>query len=177
MIKKTNKIAGWLCALMLTIVGCLQGPAWAAETKIAVLDMKKVLATSVAGQKAQKLIEERMESLQTSFRQEEGDLLDLQSEIEKKSSAWSDTIKQEKAIQFQKKRRDLLDKQEEAKLELQKLQEEHVNPILQKLEAVVDKFAEDKGYTLILPRNIVLHAASEVDISDAVVVELNKVLK
>jgi outer membrane protein len=177
MLKKMKNTAGWLCVLMITIAGCWQGPAWSAETKIGVLDMKKVLATSVAGQKAQQLIEERMESLQTSFRKEESDLLGLQSEIEKKSSAWSDTVKQEKAIEFQTKRRDLLEKQEEAKFELQRLQEEHVNPILQRLEGVVDKIAKDKGYTLILPRNIVLHAAPEIDISDAVVAELNKVLK
>ncbi len=169
--------AGWLCVLMITIACCWQMPAWSAETKIGVLDMQRVLATSVAGQKAQQLIEERMESLQTSFRKEEGDLLNLQSEIEKRSSAWSDSVKQEKAIEFQTKRRDLLEKQEEAKLELQRLQEQHVNPILQRLAGVVDKVAKDKGYTLILPRNIVLHAAPEVDISDTVVAELNKVLK
>lgn len=175
--KKVKNIAGWLCVLMVMAAGFWQGQAWSAGTKIGVLDMKKVLATSTSGQKAQKLIEERMEALQVSFRKEESDLLDLQGEIEKKSSAWSDTVKQEKAIEFQKKRRDLMEKQEEAKLELQKLQEQHVNPILQRLEGVVDKVAKDKGYALILPLNVVLHAAAEVDISDAVIAELNKVLK
>lgn len=163
--------------MMVIAAGFWQGQAWAADTRIGVLDMKKVLATSTSGQKAQKLIEERMEALQVSFRKEESDLLNLQSEIEKRSSAWSDTVKQEKAIEFQKKRRDLMEKQDEAKLELQRLQEQHVNPILQRLEDVVDKVAKDKGYALILPRNVVLHATAEVDISDAVIAELNKVLK
>ncbi|MBM9537346.1 OmpH family outer membrane protein [Desulfobulbus alkaliphilus] len=177
MLKKMRNLVGWLGVLMITVAGCWQSQAWAAETKIGVLDMQKVLATSSAGQKAQELIEQRMESLQTDFRKQEGDLLNLQSEIERRSSAWSDTVRQEKAMEFQQKRRDLLEKQEEAKMELQKLQEKHVNPILQKLEGVVEKVAKEKGYALILPRNIVLHASPEVDISDLVVTELNKVLK
>jgi outer membrane protein len=163
--------------LVIAAVLMVHGPALAAETKIGVIDMKDVLSTSTAGKRAQGIIETKMKTLQSSFKKEETDLVALQKEIEKKSSAWSDSVKQEKAMEFQKKRRELATKQEDANQELKKLREQHVNPILQKLEEIVGKVAADGGYTVVLPRNVVLFASNSVDISAKVTAELDKVMK
>jgi outer membrane protein len=163
----------------LMVVGLVGGGAavQAADTKIGVIDMKKVLSTSVSGKKAQDIIEAKMKELQAGFKKDEEALVALQKDMEKKSSAWSDEVKQEKAVEFQKKRRDLGVKQEDANLELKKLREQHVNPILKKLEDIVQKVAQDQGYAIILPRNTVLYATDKMDISDTVTSELNKVMK
>ena len=168
---------GCIGSLLIVVAVVFNGQAWAAETKIGVIDMKKVLSSSTSGQKAQGIIEQKMKSLQGSFKNEENDLIALQKEIEKKSSAWSDTVKREKAAAFQKKRNDLAAKQEDANLELKKLREQHVNPILKKLEDIVEKVAKDEGYSLILPRNVVLYTSEAADISDKVTAELNKAMK
>ena len=129
----------------------------AADTKIAVIDMKEVLSTSTAGKRAQGIIERKMKSLQADFKKSENEIIALQKEMEKKGAAWSDSTKREKAMEFQQKRRDLAEKQEKSNQELKKLREQNVNPILKKLEDIVGEVASDGGYAVVLPRNVVLY--------------------
>jgi outer membrane protein len=108
---------------------------------------------------------------------EEDAIVALNKEAEKKSSAWSDSVKQEKAAAFQKKRRDLAVKQEEANQELKKLQDQHIMPIQKKLEEIVPKIAADGGYALVLPKQMTMYATDSIDISNTIITELNKVMK
>jgi len=135
---------------------------------IAVLDMQKVVLKSEVGKKAQKEMEKKVKELESTFKKEEEALAALQDEIEKKSSVWSEDKKQEKAIEFQKTRRDLRVKQDDANLELKQLQEKQLAPIFKELEEVVKKFAKEKGYQIILPGQAVLYAIDSVDITDEV---------
>ncbi len=153
------------------------GSAFAGDTKIGVINMQKVLATSVAGKKAQKELEKKMNELKGTFKKDEAALLALQKEIEKKSSAWSDEMKQEKAIEFQKKRRDLGTKQEDANMELKQLREKHLAPILKKLEKVVKEEAKKGGYTIILPNNAVLYKSDNADITAEITKALDAAMK
>lgn len=159
---------------LLTATVCLNGAATAAEVKIGVIHMQKVVAQSEKGKAAKAKLEAKMEELKNKFKADEEQLIALQKEIEKKSSAWSDDMKQEKAIEFQKKRRDLGVKQEDANLEIKKMQDKLMAPILKDLEKVVKSVAVENGYTLILPRNTVLFAAEGTDISTAVTEALDK---
>ncbi|ADW18927.1 outer membrane chaperone Skp (OmpH) [Desulfobulbus propionicus DSM 2032] len=175
--KRMKKTVGYIGCVVVMAISLVCGDVVAADTKIGVIDMKQVLSSSTAGKRAQGIIEQKMKSLQASFKNDETALINMQKEMEKKGSAWSDSVKQEKAAEFQKKRRDLAVKQDEANQELKKLREQHVNPILKKLEEIVGKVADDGGYTVVLPRNVVLFSADSVDISADVVSELNKVMK
>jgi Outer membrane protein len=166
-----------MCGLVIGTLVLVNGQALAADTKIAVIDMKQVLSLSVAGKKAQGIIKQKMDAFQESFKKDENDLIAMQKEGEKKGAAWSDSVKKEKTAAFQKKRQALLEKQEDAKQEMNKLQEQHVNPVVKKLEEVVAKIAADNGYAIVLPRNVVLYATDAVDISNKVISELDKVMK
>ncbi len=145
----------------------------AAETTVAIVNMQKVLVNSKAGKEAQQVLETKIAELQATFKKDEEALVALQQEIEKKSSAWSDTVKQEKAIEFQKKRRDLRVKQDDANLEMKRLREQQLNPIWKVLEQVVGDVAKTKGYTIVLPRSSVFYAGPDVDITDEVVKALD----
>jgi len=168
---------GCIGSVMIMVAILLNGQALAADTKIGVIDMKQVLSTSSAGKRAEGIIKQKMDSLQASFKNDENDLIAMQKEMEKKGSAWSDSVKKEKAAAFQKKRQELAIKQDEANQELKKLREQHVNPILKKLEEIVGKVAADGSYAVVLPRNVVLYATDSIDISNTVITELNKVMK
>lgn len=176
--EKNKYIVRFFCLLAMMALLCCQGrTAAAADTKIAVIDMKEVLSTSTAGKRAQGLIEQKMKSLQASFKTDENNLLKLKDEMEKKGSAWSDSVKREKATEFQQKRKDLAEKQENANEELKKLREQNVNPILKKLEDIVSQVASEGGYAVVLPKNVVLFSADSIDVTNKVVTELNKVMK
>lgn len=140
---------------------------------IGVIDMQKVVLSSELGKKAQQEIEKRVKELEKNFKQEEDALVELQQEIEKKSSVWSEEKKQDKSIEFQKLRRDLRVKQDDANVELKQLQEKQLAPIFKELEEVVKNFAKEKGYAIILPGQAVLYAIDSVDITDGVTQALN----
>lgn len=174
---RTNVTGSLLTFLFFAAVFFIVGTVQAAETKVGVITVQKVLATCEAGKKAQGVMEKKMEELQATFKKDEEALLALQKEIEKKSSAWSDAMKQEKAIEFKKKRRDLGVKQEDAGQEMKTLREQQLAPILKELEDVVKGVAKKEGYTLILPRNAVLHAADSADLTETITRALNEKMK
>jgi len=166
-----------MAVTMLAVISFAAGSVGAAATKVGFINMQKVLANSDAGKAAQKAMEKKMKELKASFKKEEDALLALKKEIEKKSSAWSEEKKQEKAIEFQKKRRDLGMKQEDANLELKRLREKHIGPILKKLEVVIQEVAKKEGYTMIFPRSAIVYAADSVDLTSEIIKALNAKMK
>ncbi|WP_153306404.1 OmpH family outer membrane protein [Desulfogranum japonicum] len=173
-----NKMIGaLLCTILALGVQFPLSQAQAADLKIGIIDMQRVVVTSTGGKKAQEIVNKRMKELQGDFKKDEDALLGLQKEIEKKSSAWSDEMKQEKANEFRKMRRDLMAKQEDANVEIKQLREENLGPILQELQKVVSQLGEKEGYTLILPRQAAIHVDKEIDLTDKVIKALNEASK
>lgn len=160
----------WCLAASLVFVS---SNSFASDSPVAIVNMQKVLVDSKAGKEAQQVLEKKITELQGTFKSDEEALLALQQEIEKKSSAWSDDIKQEKAIEFQKKRRDLRVKQDDANVEMKRLREQQLSPIWQVLEQVVADVAKAKGYKVVIPRASVFFAEDSVDITNEVVKALD----
>lgn len=167
---------GMTGALLVAASVIFGGQALAAD-KIGVIDVRKVLSTSTAGQKAQGVIEQKMKALRAEFKKDEDALVAMQKDMEKKGSAWSDAVKKEKAAEFQKKRRDLATKQEDANQELRKLQDEQVKPLQSKVLEVAKKVAKDEDYDYVLPREVLVVAPDSADITDKVIEEVNKIMK
>ena len=175
--KKCKTVPALFLASIFVLASFFVNNGHASDMSVAVLDMQKVLASSEAGKVAQQAMEQKMKELQDKFKKDEDALLALQEEIEKKSSVWSEEKKQNKAIEFQKMRRDLRVKQDDANLELKQLQEKQLGPIIKELEKVVDKVAKEKGYSLILPKTAVVYASDSIDISGEVTQALNEMTK
>ena len=173
-----KKVVGCIGSLLIVaVVGSNSQVLAASESKIGVIDVNKVVSTSTAGQKAMGVLDEKKKSLQPAFKKYEDELVAMQKDFEKKNSAWTDAVKKEKAAAFQKKQGEFAAKREEANLELKKLQEQHATPVLKKIEEIAAKVAKDDGYSIILPRQVVLYTSDAADISDKVTSELNKAMK
>lgn len=166
--------------LLLAALLCVVGAAAQAEPagKIGVMNVQKVINLSDAGKVAKTHFEGRMKELQGKFKSEEEALVTLQSEIEKKSSAWSEQKKQEKVREFQKARRELQTKTEDARFELKQLQEKELQPILKALEGVVNEFGKKNGYTMILDiKSGVIYFDEAVDVTEKITKDLNAAMK
>ena len=174
-ITKVSSIAVASVFLMVAVLSSI--PARAADTKVAVINIQKVLLDSEAGKKARAKMEKKMNELKAGFKKDEEALMALQKEIEKKSSAWSEEKKQEKAMEYQKMRRNLGVKQEDANLSMKQLQEKSLTPIMKKLETIVTEVAKAKGYSIVLPRNSVLYVDKSVDITADTTKALNAKMK
>lgn len=150
---------------------------FAAELKIGIMNVQKIIVGCEAGKAAKVRFEKKMKGLQASFKDEEGELKALQEEITKKSSAWSEEKKAEKTREFQKRGREFQAKNEDARFEMKQLQDKELEPILKALEKIVDKYRVDNGLTLILDsKNGVISYDEKIDISTNLIKKLNKVL-
>jgi len=150
----------------------------AAEIKIGVMNIQKILSKSTVGQQAKTKVEEKIKKLQSKFKAEEDALAALQKEIEKKSSAWSKEKKDEKIREFKKQRRELQAKSEDARFEVKQLQDKELGPILKKLEKIVEEYGSSNGYAVILDSKTgVIYYSKTVDISDDIIKALNSAPK
>ncbi len=154
----------------------------AGEIKIATVSLQDVLADSIAGQAAQKVLENEVQKFQDKFKNDQDELEALRLEIEKKGSVWSDEIRLGKERDYQKKMREYKLKTEDAQFELKQLEKKEMEPILKVLHEVINEIGKTKNYTLILEntrkglrsRIGLLYAAEETDISKDVKEMLDK---
>lgn len=163
-----------LVSFVLALFVLSASPLTAADMKIGVMNVQKVLVNSTSGKVAKEKFDQKMQDLQSKFKAEEEELVTMQKEIENKSSAWNEETKQVKVRDFQKKRRELQEKSEDARFELKTLQDKELAPILKALEGVVTTFGKENGYTLILDsKNGVIFFSDAVDITDQLVKRLD----
>ena len=161
--------------LVVTCFGINNG--FAADLKIGVMNVQKIIVSCDAGKEAKTRFEQKMKDLQDSFKEEENALKELQDEIKKKSSAWSEEKKAEKIRVFQKNGRELQAKTEDARFEMKQLQDKELEPILKALEKVVDAFGQENGYTAIMDsKSGVIYFDKKIDISDAIVQKLDEAM-
>lgn len=159
-------------------ISCSVYTAEAAELKIGVMNVQKVLVQSEPGQKAKAAFEKKRAEYQAEFAKEEKKFKAMQDEIVKKSSVWPKEKKDEKTLELSKMQRDLQTKAQDASLEMKQLQDRELEPIIKELEKVVDAFGAREGYALILDsKNGVVYHDKAQDISDALITELNKAMK
>lgn len=164
-----------ICISLLSGCFLLMGStAFSADMKIGVMDVQKVLVNCVAGQEAKAKFDNKMKELQATFKGKEEELVAMQKDIEKKSSAWSEETRQAKIREFQKRRREAQEKAEDARFELQGMRDKELAPIVKALEKVVATYGDANGFTVILDsKSGVVFFSEGVDISEKLIVELD----
>lgn len=171
------QLSGRIAVVLALFILLLHVVPAAAEMKIAVLNIQDVLTKSSAGLAAKEKIEKRMKELKAGLESDKQALIAFQDEMKKKVSVWSDDKKQEQLLEFQKKRRDLDAKQDNANLEMKNLQDRYLAPIMKELEGIVRQVAAEKGYAIVLPNTAVLYFDNAVDVTKEVTTSLNAKLK
>jgi len=173
MVSQRNLLAGLIFSLL-----CFAATScFSADLKIGIMNVQKIIIECEAGKAAKGRFDVKMKELQSTFKGEEQALKELQDEIKKKSSAWSEEKKAEKVREFQKSGRELQAKTEDARFEMKALQDKELEPILKALEEVVDTYGKENKYTAILDsKNGVIYFDEKIDISDAIVKKLNGAL-
>jgi len=168
-----------ICSIVALWVGisCLvNSNAIAAESNdgIVIVNIQKVLLDSSAGQAVKKVLEDKVLEFQKQFQAEQEDVEAMRVEIEKKSSVWSQQVREEKERDYQKKVRDLQTKSEDAQFELQQLEKQTMEPIVQELQKVIAEMGEKNGYKMIVDsRAGLLYFDQALDVSELVTKELD----
>ena len=171
-----NLVVFSVTAMLLASTVLVSSQAVAAENakQIVTVNIQEVLLGSEAGQGVKKVLEEKVGEFQEKFQAEQLDVDTLRAEIEKKSSVWSQEVREEKERDYQKRVRELQLKSEDAQFELQQLEKQVMSPILNELQKVIKEVGEKHGYAMIIDsRAGLLYVDEALDISEIVKKELD----
>ncbi len=144
--------------------------------KIGVIDVKKVINESEYGKEVMKKLQQKYNELSAKIQKKAKELRALKEEIEKKSSLWSDEVKEKKKSEYQKMLRELKSMQEDAQYEMKEYEKKMLDPVFKELEKVLKKFAKSEKYDLILEKNQpgIYYISSKVDITKKIIELFNR---
>ncbi|MDH3391035.1 MAG: OmpH family outer membrane protein [Desulfobulbaceae bacterium] len=164
----------FIVAVCVGMIFLVSTNAIAAEKQIVTVNIQEVLLGSSAGQSVKVVLEGKVAEFQQKFQSEQEAVDSMRAEIEKKSSVWSQPVKEEKERDYQKKVRELQLKSEDAQFELQQLEKQVMEPILNELQKVIADMGAKNDYAMILDsRAGILYFDKTLDISELVKKELD----
>ena len=150
--------------------------AFAADAKVGVLDLMKVIDLSNAGKKAKDEMNAKIKTAENEVKKKQDELLKMKEEIEKQAPMLSATALADKKRQYEDKLLDFQRMVQDYEYELQMKDFELAQIILAEIKDIIDKIGKEEGFTVILERtnSAVLYFPESVDITDKVISELNK---
>jgi outer membrane protein len=152
------------------------GMVQAAEIKIGVMNSQKVLWTCRAGAKVKAELDAKVKKYQQQINTEEENLSILQNNFQKMSSVWSVEQKDEMALKYNQKKRDLQAKKEDAQDDINQMRANKLQPLVEQIRKELEKYGKEHGYTVILDsaNNSALYFNDSIDITDDLIKSLDK---
>lgn len=148
-----------------------------AEFKMAYLDIQKAIQSSNAGKKAKENLQGEADKKNKELEKKKNDIEKMREDFEKKASVMSEDARKRKEAELQEEMMKWNQSASKAQTDLQKKEGELLTPIVEKMKKVVEKVAKEKGYSMVIQSNqnaqIVLYAATDLDITEAVIKAFN----
>jgi outer membrane protein len=159
--KKVSLVIG------LILLGWL-GSVWAADLKIAYVDIQRAINECNAGKDAKKAITKDVEKFQRLIADKQKELQTMKESFEKQALMLTPDARANKEKEYQNKLREFQRWGEDSQNELNQKRMEMERNISIALVKVIQKLGADEGYTLVLEKNenIVLFASKTIDITD-----------
>ena len=146
-----------------------------AEQKIAFIDMKYVLNKSKAGAGAQDFLQKAFKDSQKKFieeekklKKEESDLLSKRGDLTKEEYMEKTNDLRKKVVDYQEKRRTILDK-----ISIQR--SDAREQLLKELDPILASYVKDNAISIIIDKKIVFIGNADLDITLPIVEILNKI--
>ena len=155
---------------MIMILGWL-GSIWAADLKIAFVDIQKAVNECNAGKEAKKVITKEVEKFQRLIAERQKELQMMKETLEKQAPMLTQDARATKEKEYQNKLREFQMWGEDSQNEINQKRIEMERNISVGFQKVIQKVGAEEGYTLILEKNenIVLFASKTIDITDRVI--------
>ena len=163
--KKVGVVVG-----MLLVFGVGTG-ADAAGTKVAFVDVQKILVRSVAGAAAREQLEREKVTMQKEVDNRRVEVEKLRDELEKKGQLLSADARRERQETLERKIRDVRRLVDDLQKELQKKEQELLAKVLHDVSGIIEKLGKDRGYYLIVEKRGagVIYNSSDADLTDEVI--------
>jgi outer membrane protein len=153
-------------------------PATPAQAKVGIIAFQNAIIATKDGQKAAADLTAKFGPRKSELEKKQSTIAQLQEQMRKGSNTMSEEAKQKLAREIDQTTKSLNRETEDAQAELDQEQNKITQELGQRIMAVMDKYARDNGYTLILDvssqQSPVLFAASGTDITQDVIALYDK---
>jgi len=143
---------------------CMLGSASAAAAdnlKIGYLVTPKLMQESKVGKEAQGKLKKRLEEAQKALDAKLQSVKKLEADIDKKMAVLNDDEKKKLSDEYERQMRDAKRMKEDYQRELSKVEAEIMGDLQRKLRGVIEKFAKEGGYDLILDAGQALYISDK----------------
>lgn len=147
--------------------------AQTAPAKVGIINIQQAIISTKDGQTAVKELQERFNPKQKQLQDKQAEIQQLQQQLQRGANTLSQEALGKLRTDIDDKQRDLQRSGEDAQLEFNQAQQSTFAGISEKMQAVIDKFAKENGYVLIIdvstPQSGVLYASNSIDITANVI--------
>jgi len=162
------------------------GSAWLApaqtaptpQTKVGIIAFQNAIIGTKDGQKAAAELTAKFAPKKAELEKKQGTITQLQDQLRKGSNTMSDEAKQKLMREIDQNTKSLNRETEDAQAELDQEQGKIQQELGQRMVAVIDKYAKDNGYALIIDvssqQTPVLYATNSIDITQDIIALYDK---
>ena len=144
-----------------------------AQGKFGVINIQSAIVSTKDGQKAAAELESKALPKRKAMEAKQNEINGLKDQLQKGQNALSDTAKQELVRSIDQKTKSFNRDMEDAQAEWDGEQQKVLQDLGGRMMAVIDKYAKDNGFTLILdvssPQTPVLFASNTIDITKDII--------
>ena len=141
--------------------------------KIAVIAIQQAIVATKDGQKAAAELGSKAEPKKKELEQKQSDINSLQDQLSKGQNTLSESTKNDIYKNIESKKKSLQRDFEDAQAEMDQEQQKILQQLGQRMLAVIERYARDNGYTLVVdvsnPQTPVLYAAPSIDITKDII--------
>lgn len=141
--------------------------------KVGIMNTQLAIISTAEGKKAADELQAQYAPKRTELERKQKDIQELQDQVRRQERTLSPEALADLRRQIESKTKDLNREAEDVQDEFQKKEAEIVNRIGQKMLRVVDRYAQDNGYAVILdvgsPQSPVLYASNTVDVTQDII--------
>jgi outer membrane protein len=141
--------------------------------KVGVINIQSAIVSTKDGQKAANEIQTRFNPKKAELDKRQGDIGQLQDQLNRGRNTLSEDARNKLVRDIDQKTKALTRDTEDARAELDQDEQKIMNELGGRIMAVIDKYAKDNGYTLILdvssPQTPVLYASNTIDITKDII--------
>lgn len=143
--------------------------AAAADLKIGYIVTPRLLAESKLGKESSAKLKAKAESAEKGLEKKMGELKKLQEDIQKRMAVLNDEEKAKLGEEYERQMRDAKRSKEDAQRDFDKTRSQIENDMMTKFRGVIEKFAKENGYDLVLDAGTLLYISQKADVTDEVI--------
>lgn len=148
--------------------------ATAPVLKVGVLDLNEAVGRTKEGQKASEDLQAQFSPRNAELQKLAQEIQELENQLRMQERTLSDDARLQIARRIDQKRRTAQRLQEDFQADLQIVQNEHLGKIWANMQKVIDQYAREKGYGVVINSaatnpSPVIYAASAVDITEDII--------